>query len=171
MWLLGPLYASLIGGSYVPVAASLVSREALERTGPFDELLPFVEDRDLFIRLSREGRVAHVPAVLAETRRHDDNSTHPRFAHRTMLSRHRVLVKMWRSRDALALSGEERAATRSAFGPTTRSLLYATSREGLWAYSRSWWEVVRGFPHLALLDPRHLARAALRSTLGGPGRL
>ena len=63
VWLLGPIYATLIGGSYIAVAASLVSRSALSSTGCFDESLRSSEDRDLWLRLSRGGKVAHVPVA------------------------------------------------------------------------------------------------------------
>lgn len=48
---------------YVPAAALLVRRSALEEVGGFDETLPAGEDVDLVWRLGRLGRVRYEPSV------------------------------------------------------------------------------------------------------------
>jgi glycosyltransferase involved in cell wall biosynthesis len=88
----------LLVRNYIPIIAWGVRRESLAAAGRFDEALPYLEDWDLLLRLSRQGpfqatgrmsaeyrvsagdsvtkRHAHRPAVEALHRRHDDGG-HP----------------------------------------------------------------------------------------------
>jgi glycosyltransferase involved in cell wall biosynthesis len=50
--------------------SALARREAIVAAGGFDESLTFVEDWDLWLRLSENGEIAVVPEVLADRRWH-----------------------------------------------------------------------------------------------------
>jgi teichuronic acid biosynthesis glycosyltransferase TuaG len=161
--LLGRLFQALVRGSFVPVSATVASRSALFEVGFFDESLRFGEDQHLYLRLSRMGPVAHVPKVLAQTRRHANNTTHPRFAYRINLGHFRVLTKMLSEAEELRLTREELDATKRAFGPVAAGLLYASSRQGVAIYARAWLQILRWYPHRELFSPRNALRAAIYS--------
>lgn len=54
----------LRGATCCPTSTVMVRRELIARAGPFDEALPVWEDREWYIRLSREGEFRSVPAQL-----------------------------------------------------------------------------------------------------------
>jgi LmbE family N-acetylglucosaminyl deacetylase/prefoldin subunit 5 len=58
----------LLLDNYIPFHTVLMTREALERTGPFDEQLPIFEDWDLLIRLSRGVDFVHIARTTCEYR-------------------------------------------------------------------------------------------------------
>jgi glycosyltransferase involved in cell wall biosynthesis len=61
----GNLFGPILRGLYiVPTPAAAVRRECLERVGGFDESLPALEEWDLWIRLAKVCRFAHVPEAL-----------------------------------------------------------------------------------------------------------
>lgn len=58
----------LLLDNYIPFHTVLMTREAIERAGPFDERLPVFEDWDLLIRLSREADFVHIARTTCEYR-------------------------------------------------------------------------------------------------------
>ncbi len=60
--------AILLLDNYIPFHTVLMTREALERAGPFDPQLPIFEDWDLLIRLSRSSSFVHLPRTTCEYR-------------------------------------------------------------------------------------------------------
>ena len=58
----------LLLDNYIPFHTVLMTREALERAGPFDLELPIFEDWDLLIRLSRVADFVHIPRTTCEYR-------------------------------------------------------------------------------------------------------
>ena len=58
----------LLLDNYIPFHTVLATREAIERAGPFDELLPVFEDWDLLIRLSRSTDFVHIARTTCEYR-------------------------------------------------------------------------------------------------------
>jgi glycosyltransferase involved in cell wall biosynthesis len=61
----GDLYRPILRGLYIiPTPAAAVRKESLERVGGFDERLPALEEWDLWIRLAKICRFAHVPESL-----------------------------------------------------------------------------------------------------------
>lgn len=58
----------LLLDNYIPFHTLLMTREAIERAGPFDERLPVFEDWDLLIRLSREADFVHIARTTCEYR-------------------------------------------------------------------------------------------------------
>ncbi len=127
----GSPYRHLVFGSFIPTCGTLFPREAASIVGMWDESLDRAEDRDFWLRLSRVGAFVYTPRPVARVRYHDDNITHPRHARRTRRSRVRVLVKMDRAADDLALSREEREATRRALFRDALSLLRGASHRGV----------------------------------------
>lgn len=55
----------LLVGNYIPMICISHRRECLEQSGMFDESISFLEDWDLFIRLSETYDFIHVPEVTA----------------------------------------------------------------------------------------------------------
>ncbi len=62
---------TITGGS----SAVMIRRDALVRSGGFDETLRAAEDFDMWLRLARAGRVDLAPNDLAGIRLHDSNTT------------------------------------------------------------------------------------------------
>ncbi len=58
----------LLLDNYIPLHTVLMTREALERAGPFDESLPVFEDWDLLIRLSETSHFVHLARTTCEYR-------------------------------------------------------------------------------------------------------
>ena len=59
----GWVYHQLLLDCWVLTSTAMIRREALERCGGFDEALPYSEDWDLWLRLSREYRFAKLRQV------------------------------------------------------------------------------------------------------------
>jgi glycosyltransferase involved in cell wall biosynthesis len=58
-------YNDLVVGNYIPLNTLLFSREALEKSGGFDEGFDLYEDWDLLLRIGREHPFRHVKKVTA----------------------------------------------------------------------------------------------------------
>ncbi len=58
----------LLLDNYIPFHTVLMTREAIERAGPFDESLPVFEDWDLLIRLSETSDFVHLARTTCEYR-------------------------------------------------------------------------------------------------------
>lgn len=63
------------GPNLLPQPGSLIDRNSWESVGGLDESLKWTFDLDLFIKLSRLGRIIHIPRTLASFRWHDDSLT------------------------------------------------------------------------------------------------
>ena len=69
----GDLHAKLLTANCVgPTSTALVTREILEKAGLFDPTLPSCQDWDLWIRISRMGRIHYVREPLATIHVHSD---------------------------------------------------------------------------------------------------
>lgn len=62
-------------GNFIPVICVIHERSCLDKVGYFDENLGSHEDWDLWIRMSREFRFAHIKRVTAEVSWREDGST------------------------------------------------------------------------------------------------
>ena len=152
-------YCSLLNGNYISLSSSLISKKALERTGGFDPAIKSAEDRDLFLRLSRIGRFAYYPRVLAHKRQHFENLTHPR---RLMSSQHYPLIvlrKMLAHAEECELSEIEARQTRTALANHIQTMLYHASCRGLGPYLKTCGYLMRQREILAVCRPRHFVRS------------
>jgi GT2 family glycosyltransferase len=61
------------GPNRLPQPGSLLRRSSLDRVGYLDVTLGWAFDQDMFIKLSKIGKVAHIREVLAQFRWHDDS--------------------------------------------------------------------------------------------------
>lgn len=159
----GSVYRSLVGGNYMPVSTTVLSRAALERVGGYDPHFVNAADRDLNLRLSRIGPFACDPTVSARKRLREDSLSHPRHARRAMRYRLEVLAKMLAQAEPLRLSAAEREATRRALRDQARDLLYAASCDGLSAYAEAWRFLFGSAPCAPAANPKPLLRACARS--------
>jgi glycosyltransferase involved in cell wall biosynthesis len=125
----------------VPQPAVFLRRSALQTAGGLDPALHYVMDYDLWVRVARRGRFRHIPARLANMRRHADAKTvaHPErqlaesvavierlfveanFPGQADLYRSRALAAFYlRQANALAMRGDRRRA-RASFADALRS--------------------------------------------------
>ncbi|OJX62637.1 MAG: hypothetical protein BGO95_07920 [Micrococcales bacterium 73-13] len=72
-WWAAPLLR--LGPNLVPQPGSLFRRSAIEEVGPLREDLGWAMDFDLFIRLSKVGRLVYLPRTVADFRWHADSLT------------------------------------------------------------------------------------------------
>lgn len=87
-------YIDLLKGAQIPgIHTGIISREALERAGPFDEGIRFCEDIELWLRLARHAPIAYRDVIGVRTRSHDGQRSHSVDAmdrdYREILSRQR----------------------------------------------------------------------------------
>ena len=59
-------YDAILVDNFIPVLCVMHEKDCLSLSGMFDESLPRHEDWDLWIRMSRQERFAHLPAVTCE---------------------------------------------------------------------------------------------------------
>lgn len=135
--------ALLLFDNYIPFNTLLIERSLLEQAGPFDPELPFFEDWDLLIRLSRLAPFHHLAQVTCEYRHFRGGGLHifgerpsvdrPDFlaAKGRVIGRYRELHTpeliarvVARLRDEAVAWGEE-SATRAAEGIVLRRSLAA----------------------------------------------
>jgi glycosyltransferase involved in cell wall biosynthesis len=159
----GPIFQSLLRGSYVPASTAVFRREAGERIGFFDPGIRRCEDRDFVLRLSRVGRFGFFREVHTHYRLHEDNVSHPRNALRMQLGGYAVLSKLLDREEDLELREEELTAVREAAHDQASTLLYTASTRGASAYLSTLLQVVRSGIWRPTLDPKNAARAVLCS--------
>lgn len=71
----GETLKSALYGDFVCIIASLVRRECFDRLGLFDESLDAREDWDMWVRIAKYYRFAHIDNVLAHFRMHTGRYT------------------------------------------------------------------------------------------------
>jgi len=161
----GSAYSSLLRGNYIPVSTTVFVRTAAERIGVYDEEFIHAADRDLNLRLSRVGRFGYYRSASARKRTHADNLSHPRHYLRAQRHRLRVLQKMLKSGDKLALSVGELHRTREAIADHVGEMLYGASRRGLRSYFRTCAYLVEEGFVARIVNPKHLLRAVAFSSV------
>jgi glycosyltransferase involved in cell wall biosynthesis/glutathione synthase/RimK-type ligase-like ATP-grasp enzyme len=67
-------YDAILVDNFIPVLCVIHEKECLSLSGMFDESLPRHEDWDLWIRMSRHDRFAHLPTVTCEYTYRPDGS-------------------------------------------------------------------------------------------------
>lgn len=157
--LLGSAYVTLLTGSYIPVCGTLFRRDAAFRAGLYDESFRTAEDRDFWLRLSRIGPFVVTENEIAKVRYHEGNITRTTNSMSLQKDRVRVLLKMRRKAESLALSEREMECTSRALLGQADSLLYAASCESLIAYLRAVGFLLRNGIYKPAGSPRHFARA------------
>jgi len=76
----GDVQADLLLGNFVPLETALMPTAIFRRLGGFNEELRYLEDYDLFLRLSALAPVVFLDQPLARYRIHDSNLSHHREA-------------------------------------------------------------------------------------------
>jgi tetratricopeptide (TPR) repeat protein/glycosyltransferase involved in cell wall biosynthesis len=67
-------YDAILVDNFIPVLCVMHEKDCLSLSGMFDESLPRHEDWDLWIRMSRQERFSHLPAVTCEFTYRPDSS-------------------------------------------------------------------------------------------------
>lgn len=68
-------YELILVQNFIPVLCFMHDRAIIDEVGYFDETLRSHEDWDLWVRVSREYRLDHLPIITSEYRWRDDGST------------------------------------------------------------------------------------------------
>lgn len=142
-------FTSLLGGSFIPVCATAVRRQAALAAGLFDLSIRTSEDRDFFCRLSLRGPFGFSREVLAYERIHDRNisiATKAVDLSRNILA---VMRKLRQPEHACLMSDAERQGLEAAYGRALANYAYNLSQNGLGAYMEG----------LAHLPPQERAQA------------
>ena len=71
----GDVFHDIVEGVFIGPSWAILRRSALDRVGGFDDQYDFVEESDLFLKISRHYRFAYVPRALAVYRYHDENAS------------------------------------------------------------------------------------------------
>ncbi len=154
----------LLLDNYIPFNTIAVPRRLLAEVGPLDEDLPFFEDWDLLIRLSRRVRFHHLPEVTCEYRHFSGGSqvfgSSPRERadflrvkgevierHRGLLDAERLAGVVDRLR-AETVSAEEEARRWRIDGPlaldrAARAEAGLAGLEGRWRELESSWQALQ----------------------------
>ncbi|TQE99627.1 MAG: glycosyltransferase family 2 protein [Spiribacter salinus] len=163
------LWGALIRGNFVSMSASMTYRQVAMDIGGFDTGLMTSEDRDFWLRVSRNGRFAYVPRRLARIREHASNLSGA--AHASMVARYAfdVVMKQVRNRESLRLDDGERALLASVLEDAARDLLYVASKGG-WNEYRAARAYLRDCtPELLRWDLRGWCRAIGAGRILGSG--
>lgn len=124
----GDLHAFLRHDAWAPLPTLMVTRAALDRTGPFHPMLTLGEDLDLMYRMGRIGAFVFLPEVLVHYRRHDANVTND---HRTaaLASVRALRIQQWWSADRgeVALLDDIALGIRRTRGYWTRMLVHGSA--------------------------------------------
>lgn len=88
----GWIYPQLLLDCWVLTSTAMIRREALDKVGAFDVTLPYAEDWDLWLRLSREYRFSKLAAPLVLYRQHASQGSrmYRKIDYRTRLLRQAV---------------------------------------------------------------------------------
>lgn len=166
----GQVYTALLSGNFIPIETALMPVGVFTALGGFDERLHFLEDHDLYLRLSRRWPVAFQQGPpVARYRIHDNN----------LSLRHEELLTEWCAVLAALLDdteprpAAERALVLREHGRRAGEVAWAALRRGDLQTAARWTQragrhcpaPLRRRLHLlaTLLDalPRPLARALL----------
>lgn len=85
------LKSLLLENGICPVTV-LIRRSCLEETGPWDENLPGVDDRDMWLRLAKHCNFVFQDEIVAEYRLHATNYSAGRLAHFVTYQNRRIQV-------------------------------------------------------------------------------
>ena len=160
----GRLFEAILPGLFFAPTSTLFSRRAALAIGGFDPGVKYIEDRDFFLRLSRQNTFVFADTVISRNRIHDDNITHPRNTVRNAFYMLKLLRQLRGEAGKRALDEREVALTRTETAKTIRHLLMAASSSGLAAYLAAVGRLLlAGEISASLLNPRVLLRATYHS--------
>lgn len=66
-------YLKILKTPFISMGSVMVKRDCLKRVGLFDSSLPVAEDRDLWLRIAYDAKIAFLPLVLMRVRKHERN--------------------------------------------------------------------------------------------------
>lgn len=142
------------------IYSPLVRRDALVETGGFDTSLPSAEDWDLWLSLSRAGRIHFEPRIALRYR------VHPGSKSRHVVRNYRCAWRVARKHiskgslpERIRLGFAVWRYFRSVYPPFLLRYAREASATGPWREARSGWRAFAGLLPRALLRPRPLAWA------------
>jgi glycosyltransferase involved in cell wall biosynthesis len=158
------LFEAILPGLFFAPTSTVFNRQAALAIGGFDPGVKYIEDRDFFLRLSRQNTFVFADTVISRNRIHDNNITHPKNTVRNAFYMLRLLRQLRGEAGKLALDEREVALTRTETAKTIRHLLMAASSSGLAAYLAAVGRLLlAGEISASLLNLRVLLRAAYHS--------
>ena len=66
-------FLKILRTPFISMGSVMVKRDCLKRVGLFDPSLLVAEDRDLWLRIAYDAKIAFLPIVLMRVRKHEDN--------------------------------------------------------------------------------------------------
>ena len=143
------------------IYAPLVRTEVIRRLGGFDTTLPQAgEDWDMWLRLSRVGKIIFDPRIHLFYRVHEGNisrdSLHLYRGARRVLTKH-LKDLPWRTR--LRLYAQGRSYLRDAYTPRLLAEATDLNHRGDWSAARGVWLALARLNPRLLLRPRVLLNA------------
>jgi glycosyltransferase involved in cell wall biosynthesis len=79
----GKCFKELFQQNKIRTSTVLIKKKCVDEVGGFDENIHYIEDRDLWLRLSRKYPFGYLDTVLAYYRIHKDNMTNDKIGHYT----------------------------------------------------------------------------------------
>lgn len=160
----GDVHADLLLGNFVPLETAVMPTSVFRDLGGFDESLRYLEDYDLFLRLSARHHVAFHAEPLARYRIHEHN-----------LSRHReALLAEWvLVLERLLADGERPAAERARIegevGLRAGETAWQAVKRGSVEDARAWMARANGRCPAGVATKVRLVAALLESLPSGLG--
>lgn len=90
-------YDRILVGNFVPVLCFMLERSCLDQVGLFDETLTTHEDWDLWIRISRKFRLAHLKRITCEFASRNDGSSMTSSKLADFLRTYEVIIEKYRN--------------------------------------------------------------------------
>lgn len=149
------LWPSLIRGSYIPNGANLIKRESMLAVGGFDDSLGTSEDRHLFLKLSRVGKIGYFNTVIGRRRLHSSNLTHEDNSISIAKNAVFAIEKVLNDAAALKLSDDEVLETKHALNSALDNYIYFASCKPFFSYFRVWYGCIKKgyFKYLFSIKP------------------
>lgn len=125
------VFPYLAVGNFVSTSASMVRMSAVKSSGPFDVTLPTAEDREFFLRLSRQGGVAYTRRVLARKRMHDSSLTEAVGDLNVVRNGLLLLANVVANPDRYAIDPQIVSVCRDLIRQDAKGLIHGSSHYGL----------------------------------------
>lgn len=132
----GSAYPGLIGGSRIATCSCVFRRASAVACGLFNENLRYSEDREFFLRMSREGTFAYVRDQLSTVRIHGGNKEDRGNRGAVRRGRVRMLLEVLGNEAVFKLNGQEKSVTVREIKETIAKSLYWTAKDGIGEYFR-----------------------------------
>jgi glycosyltransferase involved in cell wall biosynthesis len=116
------IFCDLIGGNFIPTPTLVVRRECFAKTGLFNPEYRYLNDTEMYLRLTRLYLGGYFNRVVARVRVGEDNLTHPKWNEIRARTKLKLLKALFEIPGGL--STEERLRTEEQITQTHFGLAY-----------------------------------------------